>query len=250
MQKLKGTAIIIFLTLFNSCEQLQDNREVPKQNIMKSNELVRDELSEQKHYFDTAFTIDKNSIRLLIKDISEEEITLAFYRNNKVLKLDTLQSLGIAYFEFVDYNQDNFDDFLIAYIGNIPTHFIYLFDPLTNEFRFVEGLTNFPEAKQLKANNNYYYSYYKAGCADMNWVSDLFYIDNFEKVHIGHIYGQGCDYEVKGNPQTIELFKVLDNDESKKILVEKLPYLKHIPNFDDKWIFIEKYWNKNYSKYD
>jgi hypothetical protein len=77
----------------------------------------------------------------------------------------------------------------------------------------------------------------------------LFYIDNFKTIHVGHIYGKGCDYEVKDNLQTIELYKVVKNDESQKILVEKLPYLKHIPDFGYKWTFIEKYWNQNYSKY-
>src|SRR5690554_1236678 len=164
MQRLIGTITIILLALFTSCGQRQDNREVSEQKTIESNELESATLTnEQRHYFDTTLTINNRSFRLLIQDINEDEITLTFYRNNKEYKVDTMPSTGIAYFEFVDYNQDNFNDFLIAFIGNIPTHFIYLFDPLTNEFKFVEGLTGFPEAKQLNTNKKYYYSYHRAG---------------------------------------------------------------------------------------
>jgi hypothetical protein len=251
MQILTGTITIILLTLFASCGQQQDNREVSEQILIESNKIVSDTLNiEQRHFFDTTLTINNLSLRLLIQDINEDEITLTFFRENKKIKVDTLQSGGLGNIEFIDFDNDQNQDILISYIGNNSVYDLYLFDRLNNEFKFLVGFDKFPEAIQLKTNKKYYYSYHRAGCADMNWVSDLFYIDNFKTVHIGHIYGQGCDYEVKDNPQTIELFKVVDNDESKKIIVEKLPYLKHIPDFGDKWTFIEKYWNKNYSKYD
>lgn len=246
--RLTATIPILFLTLFVSCSQQQNNLEDIKDYSNDAHTLVRDSLN--GHYLDTTLLINNTSLRLKINNISEEEITLTFHRNNNVFKVDTFQSLGIAYFDFVDFNQDNFSDFIIAYVGNIPTHFIYLFDPITNEFKYVEGLTKFPEAKQLKTNKKYYYSYRRAGCSDMNWVSDLFYIDNFQTVHVGHLYGQGCDYNDKENPQTIEVYKVIDNDENKIIIVEKLPFLEHIPDFGYKWTFIEKYWNKNYKKYN
>lgn len=84
----------------------------------------------------------------------------------------------------------------------------------------------------------------------MNWVSDLFKIENFKAIQLGHIRGQGCDFEVKENPQVIEIYKVSDNNEEKSKLLKKLPYLKFIPDFGDKWNFIEEYWNRNYKKFD
>ena len=251
MQRLTGTITIILLALFTSCGQRQDNREVSEQKTIESIELESDTLTnEQRHYFDTTLTINNRSFRLLIQDINEDEITLTFFREYEIIKIDTLESGGLGNIEFVDFNKDSYSDFLITYIGNVATYDLYLFDEQKNQILFLDGFRGFPEATQLETNKKYYYSYHRAGCADMNWVSDLFYIDNFKTVHVGHIYGQGCDYEVKDNSQTIEIYKVIDNDENKKIKVEKLPYLNHITKFGDKWTFIEKYWNKNYKKYD
>lgn len=67
---------------------------------------------------------------------------------------------------------------------------------------------------------------------------------------MGHIYGQGCNFEVKQNPQVIEIYKVTNNDERKGKLISKLRYLKYIGHFDDKWDFIKNYWTKNYQKFD
>lgn len=108
----------------------------------------------------------------------------------------------------------------------------------------------YPDAVRLKADSSYYYSYHRAGCADMNWASDLFKITNFKIVQVGHMYGKGCNFEVRQNPQVVEVYKVINNDEGKGKLVEKLPYLTNIPRFGDKWDFIKNYWNKNYQKFD
>lgn len=64
-------------------------------------------------------------------------------------------------------------------------------------------------------------------------------------IHIGHIYGQGCEFEIEENPQVIEAIM-------KKIKkqIEKLPYTKNITKFDKKWDFIEKYWNANYKGFE
>jgi len=113
----------------------------------------------------------------------------------------------------------------------------------------IKNYSKFPDAIQIKANPNYYYSYHRAGCADMNWVSDLFKIENFKIIQLGYIYGQGCDSEDNENPPVIEIYKMENNDEEEGKLIESLLYAKHIPNFADKWDFIEKYWNGNYGKF-
>ena len=109
---------------------------------------------------------------------------------------------------------------------------------------------SFPNAVQLKSDTKYYYSYHRAGCADMNWMSDLFKIVNFKIVQIGHIDAKGCDSEKELYPQVIQIFKVTNNNVEKGQLIEKLPYIKTLENFDDKWKFIKKYWNKNFKKFE
>jgi hypothetical protein len=134
-------------------------------------------------------------------------------------------------------------------MGNNFTYYLYLFDKVNNVFKYVEGFERFPASQQLKTNPKYYFSYHRAGCADLNWVSDLFYIQNFKTIHIGHIYGKGCDADLKEEPQVIEVYKISDNNSDNEKLFEKLPYQRNVPEFGDKWDFIKRYWQKNYSKF-
>src|SRR5207253_1429170 len=101
--------------------------------------------------------------------------------------------------EFPDFNGDGNLDIMLVYGGNNFSYFLYLFDSVTNNFKGVEHFGYFPHAIQLKTDPKYYYSYHRAGCADMNWVSDLFKIESFKAIQLGHIHGQGCEFEVKEN---------------------------------------------------
>ncbi|MFT7234063.1 MAG: hypothetical protein ACI8TA_003292 [Cyclobacteriaceae bacterium] len=103
------------------------------------------------------------------------------------------------------------------------------------------------DSKKLTSNPNYYYSYHRAGCADMNWVSNLFYIDNFKVYQIGEIYGNGCDTK----EITISIIELFDS-ETGLVLESKLEALPidTIETYDDyKWGFINDYWNKNFEKF-
>ena len=199
----------------------------------------------QSQSFDTTLINNKKSFKIHTKEINDNLALLIMSYDSKIILSDTLFSKGLAGIEFPDFNKDNNSDILIRYIGNISITQIYLFDPTSNEFKKVEGFDKFPEAIQLSSNPSYYYSYHRAGCADMNWISDLFIINNFKTILLGHMFGQGCDNEIKTNPQVIEIYKVKNNNEQSKILFEKLPYQKYIPNFEDKLLFIKKYWNEN-----
>lgn len=204
----------------------------------------------QSHSFDTTLIIKGHSYRIVNTDIDKDFISMTVYRDSKKITIDTLESGGLANIEFADFNKDQNPDIMVSYFGNNPTYFLYLFDSKTQRFRNIEGYLKYPDAVQLKNDPDLYYSYHRAGCADMNWVSDLFMIVDFKAVQLGHIYGQGCDFKVNENPQIIEIYKVIANNERNKKLLEKLPYLKFIPDFGDKWKFIEKYWNENYKKFE
>lgn len=242
--------IILTLTAINSCGQSQNNKKSLKKITVNTRTIKSNEIkNQQRHYFDTTFVVNNQLFKFVINDINEDEVTLTFIRNSKTIKTDTLQSGGLGDFEFTDFNKDGNPDILFTFIGNNSSYGLYLFDNKTTEFKYLEGFDRFPEAIQLKTNPKYYYSYHRAGCADMNWISDLFYIDNFKIIQIGHIYGQGCDFEAKENYQVIDIYKVLINNEENKKLIKTLPYIKNIPKFDDKWNFIEKYWNNHYKKF-
>jgi hypothetical protein len=204
----------------------------------------------QSHSFDTIFTSNKHPLHVSTKDLDSNFALLTSTYASVTALRDTIESTGLADIDFPDFNNDGYADILLSYFGNNPTYFLYLFDPVTKKFKSIDGYMKYPDTVQLKANSKYYYSYHRAGCADMNWISDLFKIVNFKIIQVGHIYGQGCDFEVKQNPQVIEIYKVTNNHEEKGKLISKLPYLKYIGDFGDKWDFIKSYWNKNYQKFD
>jgi hypothetical protein len=204
----------------------------------------------QNHLYDTIFTSNKNVVQISTKDLDSRHVLLySTYDSRKALR-DTIESEGLADIKFPDFNNDGNPDILLSYFGNNPTYYLYLFDPAMKTFKSIDGYMNFPDAIQLKSNPKYYYSYHRAGCADANWVSDLFKIVNFKIIQVGHIYGRGCDYETNKNPRIISIYKVPNNDEEKGKLIAKLPYEKYIVEFTDKWDFIKTYWNTNYGKFD
>lgn len=248
---MKSVIVILSFILFTSCKQNQDNKEFPEKTLSDTTTVQTNKAeNQQMRYFDTTFVVNKQNFQFTINDIDEENVTLTFIRNSKNIKTDTISSIGLGNFEFIDFNKDGNTDIQFTYLGNNPTFYLYLFDSKNNEFKNVKDFDKFSYSIQLKTNPKYYYSYHRAGCADSNWVSDLFYIDNFAAIHIGHIYGQGCEFEIEKNPQVIEIFKITGTNGENKKQIEKLPYAKNITKFDKKWDFIEKYWNANYMKFE
>lgn len=203
----------------------------------------------QDHKMDTTLKSINGTIHISVNRIDSNLALLTSTYSSKIALHDTIYN-SFASIDFPDFDNDSYNDILLTYLGNNPTYFLYLFDPNTQKFKSIEGYMKFPDAIQLKVNSNFYYSYHRAGCVDMNWVSDLFKIENFKIVHLGHIYGQGCPSNVKQFPRVINIYKVTLNEKVKEKLISKLPYLKYIGRLSDKWSFIEKYWNKNYQKFN
>jgi hypothetical protein len=220
-----------------------------KTHLLLFTYLFSTALYAQEHNSDTAFLINRQSFKIQTREINSDQVTLTISRNLKVIKVDTLDAGGLSYLKFPDFDKDGNKDIMLTYMGNNFSYDLYLFDKTKNVFKFVKGFDRFPETIQLKTNPKYYYSYHRAGCADLNWISDLFYIDNFKSIHIGQIYGKGCDADLKEEPQVIEIYKVIGNNDDNEKLILKLPYKKNVPEFGDKWDFIKRYWEKNYFKF-
>lgn len=210
--------------------------------------LLLQNLFAQNQSVDTLITINKNKFRIQTTENSNKDLILNISLNSKVKLKEKISKNGLLGIEFIDFDKDNNKDIRLTYLDNNLSNSLYLFDPEINNFSKLVGFEKFPEAIQLKSNPNYYYSYHRAGCADLNWVSDLFTIEDFKSKHIGHIYANGCESET--NSETLNTYKVLNNNEKNKKLIDKLNYSKSLPTLDMKWKFIENYWNKNYKKFD
>lgn len=128
--------------------------------------------------WDSTLVINKKTITIKTKELGSEKLLLLTQSKSKRSIVDTLYKEGMLNVELTDLNKDHRPDIMVTYIGNNPTYFLYLFDPSKNEFKKLEGYDNFPDAIQLKSYPLFYYSYHRAGCADFDWMSDLFKIQN------------------------------------------------------------------------
>lgn len=199
---------------------------------------------------DSSFMVGKLAIHIFTKKLENNLLALSATAGGQVALLDTISAIALQTPEFPDFNKDSFPDILLKYSGNTTINFLFLFDAASKKFKNIDGFINFPDAIQVKENPKYYFSYYPDGCSDLNWASDLFFIENFKPVKVAHMYGKGCDFNVLENPQFIGLYKIDLNNGQTEVLLEKLPYGKSIPENGDKWSFIEKYWNSNYRKFE
>lgn len=141
--------------------------------------------------------------------------------------------------EFRDFNKDGYEDLYIGYNSNVPgVEDLALYNVKTKSFDLIDDLKLFPASIKIEG-TDYYYSYHRSGCADMNWDSDLFYIEDNKTIKIGNIEGIGCDDEKpKVSISSIKGDSVL--------LIETLAIDTIYSYKDFKWGFIKEYWSRNY----
>ena len=166
-----------------------------------------------------------------------------FIENNKgklIYKDDTYSPFQ----EFIDFNGDGHKDILIEYMTNVPgIKDLLLYDKAEKTFKKVIDLQDYPSAVRIKQ-SKYYYSYHRSGCADSNWDSDLFYIEDYRTVKIGSISGRNC--ENSGIDDGIYIYSLKNG---RKMQVQKLP-ISILRKHADKWEFIAKYWAQNLKRFE
>ena len=211
--------------------------------------------SGQQVLSDTTLIVNGHPYRFLTTYTYDDgNTTLTIFHNSKIAKTAQLDIEGLPNVTYPDFNSDGNNDILISSFGMYNQYELYLYDELSNSYRLVDDNNRFPSAKQLGTNPGYYYSYQATGCADMYWVSSLFFIKDFRAIPVGKILGNCCggppNSDPKDYPLVISIYKIANDGSSERLVpIEELPYHECIPNFEDKWNFIEKYWNKNYKKY-
>ena len=197
------------------------------------------EVSVTKPYCDT---IINNGHTFII--CQSRDTNIAILRDNDTIYEHTEWTNG---FDVKDLNEDGYNDIIFNYMSNNVVEEIYLFDKTENNFKLVEHSDSYPESIKLKG-AEYYCTYSRRGCSDLNWDSDLYFIKDFKIHKIGNITGVGCppydEEEVIKNG--IYIYKV------KQDSIQNL--LQYIPResgfYNDKWDFIAEYWNKNYKTFE
>jgi hypothetical protein len=202
--------------------------------------LFTNTLSAQNYSWDSTLIIHKHRLTIQTKDAKGDKFLLVVKRHANSILVDSLDKEGAVDWEVSDFNKDGECDIRVinAYNGD----HLYLFDTLTDRFRKVKGFGAYPEAKSVKAHAGFYYSYHRAGCADMNWVSDLFKIEDFRTIHIAQMDAEGCD-----SPYHVNVYKINGAGKSR---VAKMPYERVFSYNGDKWEFIAAWWYKNCSKFE
>lgn len=150
----------------------------------------------------------------------------------------------LAHFTFTDFNGDGYPDLVLQYFSNVPGRSdLILYDRRLKKFIQVQGFSNYPEAKRI-ANSDSFYSYHRSGCADLDWDSDLFKIENDKIIAVGNISGRLC--ESSSEPKGIFISKKTG---------KKLHQLKTLPGNSlnafngNKMQFIDHYWTANYKSF-
>ena len=240
---MKKTAIILSLFALLAC-----NCKLNKRQIVSETAIT----PESYYNFDTIWQVGKQEFHFTSfdPDFENSDTLLISVKTNMSPNFTALTDYvykdGLVDAHFQDFNQDGYPDIWLYYADQAGDHILYLFNPEQNKFVKSLGFERLREPMQLKSNFNYYYTYSRAGCADMNWTSKLFVFKNFETIELGYIYGKGCDDE-DNEEQGIEIYQVIDNDETKLKLIQQLPY--DIDNYE-KWDFIKNYWETNYQNFE
>ena len=232
---------LFVLILLNSCDP------PPRKHVLETREKQAasftdpEEIEEMDVLTDTVaeywFTeVDRVNGRIYTAYSGNDRVFVLNARKDTVFKLN---EPGGA--KFLDFNRDGYKDLYIGYMTNVPDiNDLALFDTLSGKFRLVEDLSDFPASQKIKG-TDYYYSYHRSGCADLDWGSDLFYIKDYKTVRIGTIEGLGCENEPK---QGIFVRKVTGRKEK---LIRSF-YLSTLEKYKDyKWGFIDDYWKHNYT---
>lgn len=243
---MKYIFFIISVVLTVSCQR--ENKQI--KHIKKSKEkLVEKEVKSKYNNIKEEYplvidTLKIDSQKFIViqndpRDYRRMNLSILDNKNDTIYVHDGFATNG---FEFEDFDANGILDIRLLQITNVGgISELISYDKLQKKFKPVKNFENFPEPKRIKK-TNYWISYHKSGCADINWGSELFTIRNFEAIKLGEIEGLGCEGEKENG---IFVYKTRNESRVKMYSEKRKPGY-----YSDKWDFIEKYWNKNYLSFE
>lgn len=190
------------------------------------------ENADESYYFEfKSQTINKIKYDFFIEKSGEFKI------QESKDKIIYSQTENVTDFELVDFNKDGFIDVIINHPSNRVLQTLLLYKPGSKTFVLIDDFIEFPNSKKIKS-TKFYYSYQGNGCAQNDWSSYLYKIENNKIIKIGLIDGEGC---LENDKNGIYIYNI----KSKESILIK--YIKRGEGFwKDKWDLIDNYWNENY----
>lgn len=156
------------------------------------------------------------------------------------LKGDTIIKAEDFYFkcEILDFNDDGYKDLRVFIFSNTANQCDnYLYDKDSKTFKLLQFCNL--DFKKIP-NKNYYFTYFKKGCAGQDFGSYLSKLENFKFIDIAFIEENGCDNDTINYPQNFKVYKVLNYSKETLKLLQTFSY----NDFEG----IEEYWLNNCDK--
>ncbi len=177
-----------------------------------------------EHKFD--FFIDLKGEFKVIKELGEVEYS---------------QKDNITDFELKDFNLDGFLDVITYHPSNTYLCNLLIYNPNRDKFEFIENFYKYSYSQNLNS-SKFYYSYSGAGCAQNNWLSYLYSIENYKISVLGLIEGFGC---LPNDTNGVYIYKISQTD---TILIQ---YIKDENALGQKKIdFLDNYWKNNHERFN
>lgn len=155
---------------------------------------------------------------------------------------DTIIEKEDFYFnlEIADFDDDGNKDIRVYIMGNTANHcYNYLYDKQSKSFKPLQNCDI--DFKKI-SRKNYYYTYFKNGCAGLDFGSYLGKIDNYNFINLGYIAENGCDDDTINVPRNFKIYKTeKSNNEETLKLIQTFNY--------DSFEGIETYWINNCDKF-
>jgi len=240
--RMKPIAVLMLFFLFISCNKSTTKKGESQKKIKAKSTVV--DLVNRSYNIGTFHKVSGKILGLEYHAFLNENNDDACIINSKNDTLFKDNNLG-ANPIFIDFDKDGITDVLFK--SNIIDVYDFIkFDPITNQFKKIEGFNEFPEPQKI-GNSKYWFSYQSNGCADGCWESNLFFINNFKTIKIGTILKDaGYDESSKKVFKSLTINKVANN----KVILFKSFDHKLIQEWEkNKFKSIKKYWNENYSKF-
>ncbi|KUJ61002.1 hypothetical protein AR687_14845 [Flavobacteriaceae bacterium CRH] len=233
---MKKIIYIMLLIISTACNLKSNSNSINKTQVDSSSN--KNNINDKKTIAIQIDTLQINGLKFIQTSKDDKFNSLVNTKGDTIIKAEDYYFQA----EFLDINKDGYKDIRVYFFSSKPNLCTnYLFDKNRNTFRQIENC----ELDIQKLNGTeFYYSYNSVGCSDMDWESHLSKIKDNKLVNYGFINGKGCDFEIKENPQVIEIYKITNSEKDEMKLITSLPYLKNIPKFEDKWDFIQKYWKQ------
>mgnify|MGYP006194235081 FL=1 len=231
--------VILLLALFYSCKKNEKKQYELNEELVK--EVKEKKSIENYQLLVDTLTINEEKFIVIQNDPRDEERMDLFILNSKRDTIYIHDGFASNGFEFEDFDKNGVLDIRLNHITNVGgISELIFYDKNNKKFKPVKDFENYPSPIKIKS-SEYYYSYERAGCADYNWESNLFYISDYKCVKIGNIIGKGCGYEKRNG---IFINKIINDKEV------EIKWIKRDEGYyEDKWEFIENYWTRNYLKF-